>query len=781
MRAVSSRAATVEAGRRVGRRSFRLNRPLALAVVLVAGLSIGASAQTGPPPAEKVVTPPAKAAVAPPPAPVVPAAPVLPAPKLTDAELRYFAAQDKAIAATRDLAVSEADAARVREGSQAVGANDPNRARTAADAMTLPAGRLLVTWIRLRGGYGEPAEYKSFLAANPDWPDRGLLVQRMEEAIFLKGGTARSIRDLFDGSEPQTGPGFAALASAFQAEGNIAKAKELASRAWRDLRIPTLLEKGFLERFATLLDPADHKWRLDRLIIDDIRWTGERVERGTIARRVVALLPETERARAEARLAVFHKSANAPQMLAALPADAEVDWGLLYHRAQSLRRQGKRDEAAKLMLTAPVDPKVVPNLDDWWEERRAIAYGALDAGNAQLAYKLVKDAGPLSVNPLKDQQFVAGWIAFRDLKNPRVAIEHFKALAKAADGPLSRAKAAYWQARCEEVLGNASAARGHYEVAARNIDTFHGLLARQRLAPDSQRLVLGLPAEPTAANVAKFANSTVVQAAVIARASNLETAVIRNLLTQASRQVLTMEAEIALAAHLAEAFGDTQLALRIGKAGVARGQNLLVYAYPVHPFPAYTPLRSPPEAAFMLSIARQESEFNPTIVSGAGARGLLQVMPITAKHVCTDYRLKCDVKRLLTDRSYNAMMASAYIGDRMRDFGGSYVLTLAGYNAGPGRARQWITAFGDPRSDKVDVLDWIERIPFLETREYVGKVLSNIQIYRARLGEEETALRLVADLNRARGSVVARPEQLPARPAAVAAPEGDIFEPRGGQ
>jgi soluble lytic murein transglycosylase len=164
--------------------------------------------------------------------------------------------------------------------------------------------------------------------------------------------------------------------------------------------------------------------------------------------------------------------------------------------------------------------------------------------------------------------------------------------------------------------------------------------------------------------------------------------------------------------------------------------------------PEYKPLRDPPEPAFVYGIARQESEFNTLTMSHVGARGILQVMPVTAKHVCNDYKIKCDIPRLMQDPAYNTMMGAAYIGDRMEEFDGSYVLTLAGYNAGPGRARQWIKEFGDPRDPKVDPIDWIHRIPFEETREYVQKVLSNIQVYRARLGDEPKALRLASDLRR---------------------------------
>ena len=202
-------------------------------------------------------------------------------------------------------------------------------------------------------------------------------------------------------------------------------------------------------------------------------------------------------------------------------------------------------------------------------------------------------------------------------------------------------------------------------------------------------------------------------------------------------------------AHLAQSLGDQLMAVRIGKSAVARGQNLIYYAYPVQGLPSYKPLRQPPEPAVILGIARQESEFDQSTLSGPGARGILQVMPITARHVCRDYKIKCDIPRLMKDPVYNTMMGSAYISDRMDEFSGSYVLTLAGYNAGPGRAREWIKEFGDPRDGSVDPIDWIHRIPFEETRDYVQKVLSNIQIYRARLGEEANAVRLKADLKRA--------------------------------
>ena len=684
-----------------------------------------------------------------PPAPG-PAQPLVPAPSATQAEVEHFARLDAAIAPVRDLQLSADDATRIRDSAAAFAANDPAKGRAIVAQIADPAGRKLADWVRLKVGLGEAAEYQKFLAANPAWPERALLAQRMEEALFTQGGSSRTIREAFAASDPKTGVGFAALASAHLAEGDNAAAAQLAAKAWRTQDIPATFETAFLERFGAMLTEADHKWRLDRFIVDDIRWTGERNERAAFARRVIPLLSAAEQKKAEARLAVFQKSAQGPALMDALPAGEAPDWGIAFHRIQLLRRSGRIEEAARHLLAAPTDPGVVANLDDWWDERRALAYDALKAGNARLAYDLVKAAGPLSVNPLKDQSFMAGWLALRHLANATAAEVHFKALRAAADGPLSISRGEYWLARTAEALGDKDRAATHYKAGSQHVDTFHGQLCRQKLAAALPMLELKPPKPPTADEVAAFNGSDAVRAAVIARRAGLEPGIVRAFLAHFIRFVKT-DGEAVLVTHLAEALGDTQMAVRIGKFGIGRGFDLYTYAYPIHPMPSYRALRAPPETALLLSIARQESEFNTRTVSGAGARGILQVMPITARHVCRDYKIKCELDRLLTDGSYNTTIASAYITDRMAEFQGSYVLTFAGYNAGPGRARQWIREFGDPRDPKVDPVDWIHRIPFEETREYVQKVMSNVQVYRARLGEAVAPARIGEDLARARG------------------------------
>lgn len=669
----------------------------------------------------------------------------------TTREKDHFKTFDAAISRVRSYDLPVDEAARVRDCFKAINAREISKALDIRAAIKDPVALKLVNWYRLRGGYGTIAEYKAFLAENPAWPDRGTLNQRYEELLFSEGGSAPHIKAQFDDGEPKNGIGHAALASADLALGDTEKAKVRAVKAWREMTIPPNYETGFIERFGKFLTPADHKWRLDRMMMEDVRWSADRAERSAAIRRQMYRLPTDQQKLAEARYAVFMHSQDAKYDMAKVLYDApKSDIGFLYHRIQNLRRQGKIDEATRLMAGAPTDPKLTPNLDDWWAERRNLAYSALTAGNSKQAYALVKDAGPLSINPAKEQAFMAGWIAMRFLKDQTAAAQHFAAAAKAADGPLSRSRAGYWLGRIAESKGEKASATAYYTEAAREIDTFYGQLSQLKLDPDNRRIDIKLPEPPTAGQIKRFNDLDAVKAVVVARKSGLEP-MVQRLLVTALKNYFDNETDVAMTAHLADAIGDAQLALRISKTAIAKGQNMLIYAYPVHTYPSFTPLSPPPETAFLLGITRQETEFNKDTVSGAGAKGLMQVMTVTAQHVCKDYKITCELDRLLPDTAYNARIASAYIGDRMREFGGSYILGLSGYNAGPGRSREWIRAFGDPRDPKMDPIDWIERIPFTETREYVSKVLSNIQVYRARLGDEANALQLDRDLLRGRG------------------------------
>lgn len=663
------------------------------------------------------------------------------------AEKEHNRILDAAVKPVLDTTISAEDADNLKAAFKALRKNDTATANGLKRQIGDPIARKLIDWDRLRRGLGTRAEIERFISANPLWPNQWKLVNQVEEKLF-ETRDHRASMAFFKDRKPRSPLGVAALASAEIARSNARTATARVRDAWRNMDFEASEETAFLDRHGRLLQPSDHKWRLDRLLTNDFRWKASRNGRASVVRRQMKRVPAAEQRIAKARLAVFLRQKNALKAINALPSSTASDWSLAYHRVQQLRRSKQTSKAAQLLLSAPTATEEIVNPDAWWDERRVNAYVALRQNNPKLAYALVRDAGNLSVNPRKQQAFLAGWLAMRYLGDTEAALKHFTVMHNAADGPLSRSKAAYWMGRVHEKLGQSEKARGYYEASARQADTFHGQLSRQIIAGGKPLTVeIPPPTPPTNNEVSRFRTLDAASAAVIAQQADLGRTVTRPFLANMANAMNT-EAEVALVAHLTRSLGDTQQSLRIGKRAIGRGMNMMYYAYPLHAFPDYKPLRSPPEPAFLLGIARQESEFNTSIISGAGARGILQVMKVTARHVCRDYKIRCQYKRLLTDEAYNTKIASAYIADRMGEFDGSYILGMAGYNAGPGRARQWIRQFGDPRSATMDPMDWIERIPFTETRQYVQKVLSNIQVYRARLGQSPS-LRLAQDLQRA--------------------------------
>ena len=650
---------------------------------------------------------------------------------------------------------SDADIDGVKRAIAAINKKDDAGAESIAAGIADPLARKLVRWFELREGHAgaSPEDIESFRRKNPGWPGESLRAQA-EETLLISGEPDRILAVL--GKEPpQTGAGKAALAVALLGRGDLVKATALAADAWRNEKMSDPAEDAVISRLGRVLKPSDHKYRADRILYADTPYDNIRALRIKSVQRVLPLVSELDRAKLSARLTAYRCgngkacAANARKVLAKLPEDAQKDWGVYFHRALMLRKSGAEREAQRMMLGAPVDPKVAISLDQWWDERRTNAYKALYAHDHKTAYRLASEHGPLEVNALKEAEFIAGWISLRFLKDVKRSIVHFDNMRTAADGPVSHAQAEYWLGRAYSQGGNAKAAQQHYAEAAKNFHTYYGQIARQTLDKTSTAIAMpGIPPiEPGL--VQSFVSSEAVRAIAIAgKAGTIE--VMRALIFD-QKDRMESEQQAVLLAHLALTLGDTQMAVKVGKTSMERGwTGMTRYAYPTVAIPAFEPLRSLPESALIYAIARQESEFNTIIKSHAGARGILQIMPGTAKGVCGQYKLKCDVGRLTADPAFNAKLATAYVADTADTFDGSYIMAIAGYNAGPGRVRGWVGDIGDPRTAGVDPIDWVEMLHLDETRDYVKKVMSNIQVYRAALGEPKTALRIRTDLVRGR-------------------------------
>jgi soluble lytic murein transglycosylase len=447
---------------------------------------------------------------------------------------------------------------------------------------------------------------------------------------------------------------------------------------------------------------------------------------------------------AKAWTAVIRKAGNAKALLDAVPSEASHDLGYIFAHAQLLRRADNAKEAAELILSAPRDSAQLIDPDQWWVERRLVARKLLDLDDPQTAYRIARDAAmPNQEDHRWEPSFTAGWIALRFLDDPSTAMAHFAKVAQGDTSPTTQARAGYWQGRAAEALGRREEARAHFEAAAHYTTAYYGQLARAKLG--YQDIVLRPPPEPSPERRAAIAELDVVRAAQLLYAIGERDLVVPFVADLGERS--TDIAALAAVGEIAARNGDSRCMLLIGKAALRRGYALEHYAFPTIGIPEYRPVGPAVETAVVYSIARQESQFWQGDISTAKAMGLMQVTPEAGRDTAKRVGAVYDVKRLLSDPVYNVQMGAAELAGLFEDYRGSYILTFAGYNAGRGRVHEWIARYGDPRNAQIDPIDWVERIPFQETRNYVERVLENLQVYRVRFGGGPRLL-IEADLRR---------------------------------
>ena len=661
---------------------------------------------------------------------VAPPLPVLqaPAPSVSKPPAAPFAT-----AATSST--SPSDTALVKRAIDLVRSGDTGAAVAIQKTIEDPLARKLIEWAVLRSDDHEANfdRFAAFIAANPSWPSVGMLRKRAENALWDEKRDPATVHAFFATTKPTTAKGRFALARSLIARGDPAGATTYVREAWRTDIFSRDLEKLAEENFGELLTRADHKARMDMLFY---------AEETDAAMRIAQRLGSTDLVIAKAREAVVDKSSKAGALLDAVPASARHDAGYIFARAQLLRRQEKWAEAAQVMLTAPRDPSQQVNLDEWWVERRMIARGLLDAGDAATAYRIASEAIPPRKDNLRaEHEFTAGWIALRFNNDPSAAYLHFARVGRDTAHPTTLARAEYWQGRAAEAAGRHNEARAHYQAAARFPTAYYGQIARAKLGLGD--LVLRRPPDP--ANKAALMGLEVVRAAQILYAIDARDLVLP-FATDLAENAVDIGALVVIA-DMANKYEDARTMLYVGKAALARGFAFDVYAFPISGMPDYRMVGPQVDRSVVYSIARQESAFNPRAVSPAKALGLMQVMPGTARMVAKKFGLAFDAKRLLSDPVYNAQIGSAELGDRLADYRGSYILTFCAYNAGPGRVKQWVSRYGDPRDPEADPIDWVERIPIAETRNYVQRVIENMQVYRAQLGNG-TQLMIEADMRR---------------------------------
>jgi soluble lytic murein transglycosylase len=600
-----------------------------------------------------------------------------------------------------------------------------------------PLARKLIEWVLLRSddNTGDYSRYAAFISANPSWPGIRPLRRRAEAMLWQEQDDPAFVRAVFAKDAPLSAKGHLALARAMLVQGDRAGAQAQVRVAWRNEALGMDLEDQVYDMFKDLLTPADHHARMEmRLYAEDVDGGLRAASRGVPVTGAVA----------KAWAGLIRKAPNVKALMEAVPAEAEHDAGFIFARAQWLRRDNHDAEAAQLILSTARDPAQPLDTDKWWEERRVLARKLLDDGDPATAYQIVRDAAVPEREGFRwEQQFTPGWIALRFLNDPATALVHFTKVGQTSNSPTTLARAGYWQGRAAEALGRRDEARAYYEAAARHGTAYYGQLARSRLG--YQDMLLRPPPEISPERRAAIGQMELVRATELLYAIGE-----RDLVISFVADIGDRSNDIALLAAVAEIAGhngDARAATLVAKPALARGLPLEHYAFPTFGIPDYQTIGPAVDASVVYAIARQESVFNQSEVSSAKAMGLMQVTPEAGKETAKRFNATYDEKRLLSDAVYNVQMGAAELGDRMSGYRGSYILTFAGYNAGPGSVRKWIASYGDPRDPKVDPVDWVERIPFSETRNYVERVMENLQVYRVRLGGGPR-LMIEADLHR---------------------------------
>ena len=640
-----------------------------------------------------------------------------------------------AVAATSSTSKDDLDA--LENVIDLIRKHSPDDATQIESQISDPVARKLAEWIILRSDNNNATveRYRTFLSANPSWPSQTFLRKRLESALWDDKREDQVVWSWFENESPLSAKGRFALAKVMLARGDRANAERLVREAWRNDPMSEDTESAALDMFGALLTPGDQKARMDLFLYN--------TENESAAMRAAKRLGAGYVALAKARLAAVAKAANAKALLEAVPHELHGDPGYLFSKIQLVRRDEKFAEAAQLMLSAPRDPARLYNVDEWWIERRLLARKMIDDGDPRSAYLIARDAALPTKDIYKtEQEFTAGWIALRFLNDPNIAAQHFARIGVGSVNPTTLARAGYWQGRAAEAAGRTQDARAAYAAAAEQSTSYYGQLARAKL---------GLP--QLGLNEASAARSRGAERLEIVRATQL--------LFELQEQDITIPilADVgengdpeALAglAELTQRYNYARGMLLVGKAALNRGLPFDFYAYPVSGIPSYRSIGPAVEQSVIYSIARQESAFNPLDMSAAQAYGLMQVTPDAGRYVCHRAGVEFDVKRMKTDPVYNTALGAAELGGLLEDYRGSYIMTFAAYNAGRGSVKKWIDRYGDPRDPKVDAVDWVELIPFAETRHYVQRVMENLQVYRARFGGG-SRLQIEADLHR--GSV----------------------------
>lgn len=598
---------------------------------------------------------------------------------------------------------------------------------------TSSVGDAVMEWRRLTATNTASFDQLSrFLMANRDWPDADKLRVRAEKAIALDSYDPQRTLAFFQAYPPRTPSGELRYALALKASGRRDDANAAARRAWTGGIVDEMEVSRALSLFPGVFSLADHDARMDRLL-----WSNSTIAAG----RQLPYVSPDKRAAFAARLAMRSGAVDAALQAAAVesanPSLTRTDPGYITAKATWLRKAGRVGEARALLAAPRALAKAPTDAEEWIETLLTNARQADAAGDKRVAYDIAKQIGdsfapgvvireePLGVrDDYTSLAWLAGQLAFKSLGRPGEAVRLYAAYGEAARSAQTRTKGFYWAGRAALAAGDRDTANRYFNDAAQHYDQFYGQLSLERLGRPQPKPPQDPTIQVSSEQRRAFDDNRLVRAA---RAlGEIGAWREQSQFLRALAQRATSPADHVLAGQLASSIGRPDLGVMIGRSAQANSLD----AVEVSGFPTVrVPAGHEGNWTFIHAITRQESQFDRQAISHAGARGMMQLMPGTAREVAGKLGLSYDAGSLTSDTNYNLTLGSTYFQQMLRYFGGSYPLAVAAYNAGPGNVNKWLRANGDPRGGGIDMVDWIEAIPIFETRNYVQRVLENAVVY----------------------------------------------------
>ena len=561
-------------------------------------------------------------------------------------------------------------------------------------------------------------DYQQFIDKNPDYPRIGRIKYLSEHKLSTEKVSTKKIIKKFSEEEPLSGFGEMILGESYIINGESAKGINLIKKGFEKAELSKSDLRFFRKKYKKYLNSEDYIKRAKYLAWENKYWD---------LKRMLRYLPKEEQLLYTARQLLMSKSYGVDNAIAKVPDRLKNDSGLNYDRLKWRRKRGRVDSSLEILLKVPNNKIYLVRPEKWWKEREIIGRSLIYKKKYELAYKVVSKHSMVEGPEYAAAEWMSGWIALSFLNDPILAVEHFDNFYNNVGYPISLARGAYWLGRSYEKMGSKDLQNKWYQEASKYLTTYYGQLAFLKINPE-KTFELDLEQVVDKDYKKKFENKGLVKVIYLLNELNKDKYT-KHMLRHLALDDIEKGSEI-LAAELATNISRYDFAIQIAKIASYEKRFLNNYNYPIIGTPKIINGRKIPETPFILSIIRQESEFDMKANSSAGARGLMQLMTYTAKLVAKQAKLPYSKSRLTTDPEYNINLGSHYIAGLILEYDGSYPFAIAAYNAGPKRVKYWKRLNKNPQKNQIDYVDWIELIKFKETRNYVQRVLENYNVYR---------------------------------------------------